>query len=209
MWGKVQVFFSYLLKSGLFVFFKNLVISIYSLIKMFLEPVALLPSKLPRLFNWFVITFIVGSSTMWIPYIILFFKNEDPSDFLLNGNMMAFFVLVIAERISVLVSTPGKADKDNSAIIRGIAVTLSLILILVCNSVYVSKTLFSISTNDYYQWIIVALGMLVALYLFCLTDTPWETVVNSSSYAEEEEVEVQDLNNKSKRKTKSSKGIEI
>ena len=187
-------------------FIKNMWKGIASFILMLLEPISLLPGKLPNLFKWLLVTFVVGSSTIWIPLLIFSLGGESTKatelEGLLTTNFMAFFVLVISERVSVLVSIPGKSEKDNSANIKGIAVVLSIVLILVCNSVYISKQIYTSAPAGWTHWVIIIVAFLLAIYLYSLTTTEWKVPVDNN-YAKKEDEEVGELSEKSEKTNKT------
>ncbi len=194
-------------------FFKNFWFSFWKFVQMLLEPIVLLPESLPQLFKWMLVTFVVGSSTIWIPYLIFLLGNQEEKTKelaqLLGTNLMAFFVLIISERVSVLVSTPGDSEKDNSATIKGVAVVMSIILILVCNSVYVAKKIYTTADTSYYHWWIVGLAFVLVIYLFSLTSsTRWKALVDNN-YAKTEENEVAELSKKSEESVASSDGVKL
>lgn len=158
------------------------------------EPLQLIREQPYQFTVWWIVAIFFGLAAFWLPLLLEVVKHGAPSqvfqNYIKSGNLASFCIVILADGLATTLVAVNAGRNVTAAGIRGLLGVAALIL-FVTNVGLLLVTQSDIVPNSFivFEFIITALAVLAASYLYCFRSSEWEKSVGDVKRQEDEEVE--------------------
>jgi hypothetical protein len=158
-----------------------------------LEPIGLIRQQPLQFTVWWIVAIVFGLAGFWLPLLIECVKEGAPSQvfniYVKSGNLASFNVVILADGLATTLVAVNAGRNLTAAGIRGLFGVVALILFIINIAILRELHVENVPTSFIvFQFIIVALAILSASYLYCFRSSDWEKSVGEVKKQEDEEV---------------------
>lgn len=182
-------------------------------LKLLLEPFNSIKDQPYHFIVWLLVAIVLGSSGLWLPPLLVYFKNGDAVSVIKNyiyaGGLSTLSIVILADGIASNLVTVKAGSNILAAGIRGIAGSLALVLVLIQVGVLIieTTTINAVHISLTFHLVITFLAIVISSYLYCFKFPSWEKGVDT--VREKEDKEVNELAKSAEAKTADEEGVKL